>query len=636
MSGIAGVWNLDGAPLDPALLARMVDRLAHRGPDGASQWVSEAVGLACQHLWTTPESINELQPLSDRRGVRLIFDGRLDNRETLHAMAGSVAPLPATASDAALALAVYRAAGDELPAQLLGDFALALFDPARQTLLLARDAVGVRPLYYCRTARTLLFASEVKALLAHPEVRAEPDDDALADFLINRQHDPSTTFFRGIASLPPAHVLIATRETLRVRRYWDFDPVGRIRLARAEEYVEAFREIFGRAVQRRLRCRTPVAVSVSGGVDSSAIFGMAHALLSRHAGLCPLLIGVSNLLPEGTPSDELAFLGALEQHLRTTVHRVPMPPRWMADRSDEQIRATEAPFLDELWGLTHGNLTAARQAGARVMLTGHWGDQIMFSQAYLVDLARQLRWMTIERHLREFGTWLTDVEPRWFYRRFALDLVKYHLPAALAPAARRAYHQRQDPWYALAFRRRAHRALRQRPALRLRHASLHARSVYEQVRAGYQIFCMEWNNKLAAAHGLEFAYPFLDRELISFVMQVPGAVHAHGGVPKALLRESIRSLVPEAIVERHWKADFTHLVNDTMREEYPRLLETLEAGGQAMARGYLVDAAGVRRTLTALAARLNHDDCAAAWALWDLVSLERWLHVFCSPDPCRN
>ena len=244
MSGIVGIWNLDGKPVEREVLARMSATMAHRGPDGEEMWIEGSVGFACQLFRVTPESEKETQPLVGRSGAVVVFDGRLDNREELLASLKNSHRVSSSSPDPDLVLAAYEVFGERLPERLVGDFALALFDSNRQQLLLARDVMGIRPLYYCRILDTFLFASEIKAFLAHPEVSTKPNDDTLANFFLANVRDPEMTFFEGISSLPPAHMAFLTPDALRTRRYWDFDSAGSIRLGSFGEYAEGFRHLF--------------------------------------------------------------------------------------------------------------------------------------------------------------------------------------------------------------------------------------------------------------------------------------------------------------------------------------------------------------------------------------------------------
>ncbi len=626
MSGIVGIWNLDGKPVEREVLARMSATMAHRGLDGEEMWVEGPVGLACQLLRVTPESEKETQPLVSASGAVVVFDGRLDNREELLATLKESHDVSSSSPDPALVLAAYEVFGDKFPERLVGDFALGVVDPKRQQLVLARDAIGIRPLYYCRTGEIILFASEIKAILAHPNVSAKPNDDTLADFFLNNVRDQEVTFFKGVSSLPPAHSALITPQGMTKRRYWDFDSTGRIRLGSFEEYADAFRHLFEQAVRRRLRSAHPVAVSLSGGLDSSSILCVAETLVRRESGIPPIG-GFSYTSSEGTPSDERGFLVEIEKKYGTTIHRMPIHPMGILDGSEETAWHCELPWPDGHWSNTRTFLRIIQESGARVVLTGHWADQVLFPQAYLVDLFRSLAWRKVRTHLNEFGLWLTDADPRYFRRRFVLDLFKYHLPRAVFPLIRRLRVKRDCPWYSEALRRQAIRRAWKQTANGWSASSAHARALYEEARSAHHVLCMEWNNKVATMHGLEMAFPFLDRELISFLMAVPGEVLTWNGVPKGLLRAAMGGVLPEAIVHRRWKADFSHLVNEAVERDFTRLVHCLGLGGQAVTRGY-VTADVLKKNLKGLRDQISGPTCEVAWSLSDLLGLELWLRIF--------
>jgi asparagine synthase (glutamine-hydrolysing) len=632
MSGIVGIWNLDGRAIDTALLQRLSAKLAHRGPDGNGIWSQGAAGLASHLLHVTPESVKETQPAIDSTGTVLVFDGRLDNRDDLLAQFPDA--VDKGCPDADLVLASYQAFGDDFVEHLLGDFALGLYDVRRQRLILVRDALGIRPLYYCRCGSTFIFASEIKGILAHPDVFPHPNEDALADYLIGgSQNSSGLTCFAGIYSVRPAHVIIVSSGGLTSRQYWDFQISERTRLRSFQDYVDAFRYHFERAVRRRLRSAGPVAVSLSGGLDSSAIFCLAQTLRRGHADIRPV-IGLSYLSPDGSPSDEKAFLAEIERQYSVLVDRVPMGNLGLMDGSTEAVWHVEAPLLDEQWNTTHRFLDRTRQLGARVILTGHWADQVLFDQAYLVDLFRHFSWRQIVRHLREYPRWFTDTPASFFRQQFYRDLIRYHVPERLLPYLRRLRRNNQDrSWYTPAFRRRARRITHQ-TARYSTFSSLHGRSLYREARSSHHVACMEWDNKVAAMHGLDMAFPFLDRDLLSFLISIPGEFQTWNGVPKALLREGLHGILPQAIARRTWKADFTHLINEGMERDYPHLVERVQRQGQCVEFGY-VNKDAVEHELARLRTQLR-GTAESAWSLSDLLGLELWLQVFFGTPHARS
>lgn len=631
MSGILGLWNLDGRPLDPAVLSRMSEALAHRGPDGEGQRVVGSCAFAYQHLWVTPEEIGETQPRVGP-GVMLVMDGRIDNRRELF----DILDLPSATSDATCVLAAYETWGDRFAERLNGDFALALFDESKHQLLLARDSIGIRPLYYFGNERFFAFASEIKALLAHPDIPARPDDEGIADFLLmsSRPLDrQDITCFAGISALEPAHVASITRDRTVRRRYWDFDTGRAMRLKSLPEYAEAFRERFAEAVRRRIRSAHPVAVSVSGGLDSSSIFCQAEKLLRSGTATCSAIAGISYTGNTGTDADEVKFLLEIERDYEVAIERFPLEQfAGLVTGIEDQIGAIEAPFLDYQWGVTRELHRRAQARGARVLLSGTWGDQVLFSSAYLVDLFRHFGWRTIVRHLREYGRWFGEEEARILTRRFAVNVARNHVPPFfLRPLKRIRMRlfppERPKRWFSDPFLRKALRFADRPATIGTGFHSVQAQSIYLEARSKYHVHCMEWNNKVAALSGVNIALPFLDRDLIAFLMAVPGDVQNWNGVPRGLLREAMRGELPEPIRTRTWKADFTRVVNRGMMQDASVITRALSSDALGVRAGYL-DPQRLTREVAVLKEGLSRPDCVDSWSLADLFGFEVWLQVF--------
>jgi asparagine synthase (glutamine-hydrolysing) len=631
MSGIVGLWNLDGQTVEAQLLSRLSATLAHRGPDGEGVWVQGPVGLACQLFRATPESRVETQPLVHHGGAVIVFDGRLDNRAELLGLLQGKRGIGTDSPDPALVLAAYETWGDGFAARLNGDFALGLFDPHRRQLLLARDAIGVRPLYYCRTGNTFLFATEIKAILAYPPISCQPNDDFLAAFLLNQkipQDLQGLSLFTGVFTLLPAHLVILTPEKLSSRQYWDFDLDRQVRLRSFEEYAETFRQHFEAAVRRRLRSAFPVGVSLSGGLDSSSIFCQAETIRRKAPENFPPLLGLAYTAFDGSLADENAFLKEIEQAYSLTVARLPLGHSGFLKEGREAIRYLEAPVLEE-----DGNqafFRAVRQLGPRLLLTGHWGDQFLFEQAYLIDFIKRGAWTQIWPHLSKFPRWFTDASRSAFVKRFRDDLIVHCMPALL-PGLRwlRDAMGRGDnlrTWFTKTMQQKARQSAKKNHRDGRGYTSLYAKCLYKQSQTGYAHLYLELTNKLAAMHGLEIAFPFLDRDLIQFLMGIPGEIAAWQGVPKALLREGMKEVLPEAIARRNWKGDLSDLTNQGMAEDFPHLVNWLRPDGMAVQGGYL------RRDplekLPGLAKRIQGQDCLLTWNLGSLLGLELWLQTF--------
>jgi asparagine synthase (glutamine-hydrolysing) len=632
MSGIAGIWNRDGCPVDPSILSRMNASLCHRGPDGISSRVSGSIAFTHQHLWVTPEEMGEVQPLVGGSGTMLAIDGRLDNRDELI----SALSLPQEASDAACVMAAYDSWREQFAVRLNGDFAIAIYHESRRQLLLARDGIGARPLYYFCADRLFAFASEIKALLAHDDIETRPDDEGLADYMLlsarpmDRQE---VTCFKNVLAVVPGHLVIVTADRAVTRRYWDFDTGRSLRLRSVDEYVEAFRERFAAAVRRRIRSTRPVAVSVSGGLDSSSIFCVAENLRRQGRVPCPEIAGLSYYGEEGTDADERRYLVDLERQYAVQIERICIEPLLgLVNGLERQVAAIEAPFVNHTWGVTEELHRHARARGARILLYGTWGDQVLFSCGYLIDLFNGLRWTTIRRHLREYGEWIGRSHARALGRRLAFDLLRHHVPRRVAPPLKRIRLRLFPPgrpkhWFSDGFLQTGLRFADQLAAIGDGFHSAQAKALYVEARSKYHVHCLEWSNKVGALLGVDVAVPFLDRDLLAFLMAIPGEIQNLNGVPRGLLRESMKGILPEPVRRRTWKGTFSAAVNKGVASDLPAIARALSSDCLGVRLGYL-DAARLSGEVAKLSAALSRPDCEASWNLADLFGFETWLQVF--------
>jgi len=636
MAGIFGVFRFDNGPVDRTLAARMSDALAHRGADSHVVFgSSSALGSRPRYASAT---IDDIEPARRPPGIHVVFDGRLDNRAELVQQLQNHCESPAAISDAALAAAMYDLKGSTFAKQLEGDFAVAVFDGSARRVVLARDAIGVRPLYYRRTPATLTFASEVKALLVDATIAVRPNDALLAGLMLGqlhrRDHDGST-LFSDIFEVPPAHAAVFDVRTSDVRRYWDFD--GRVpqTLRSFDEYVEEFRRLFETAVRRRVRGSEPIAVAVSGGLDSSSVFAVAG-----RASTAPLM-GLSYSTDDGGPADESGYLADLERASGMAIRAVNV--RSSEDalfRANELVRRVEAPMANAEWRRADGLVAAAQESGARTLISGHWGDQLLFDQAYLVDMLHAGRWRTLRAHLREYPAWFPEASRGEFAARLAADVLEFDLPRSARNAVRLARRRWQKPapwddWYSDRFKAQAAPdvfAEELNSAGASGAITVFARAIYREVRSRYHGLCFDWHNKLAAAHGVDRAFPFLDRDLVAFVMKVPGGLLARNGQPKAMLRSAMREILPVSIVARRTKGDFTAAVNAARRRETRAIGELLTKDALVAQLGY-VDVDKLARGLDAVTAASEESrSSVASWRVTALVALELWLREFAGTE----
>jgi asparagine synthase (glutamine-hydrolysing) len=634
LSGIAGIWNLDGKPADEKILRKMSAMLGHRGADGEGIWLEGGVGLACQLLRVTPESLKETQPFHNSRGHAAVFDGRLDNREEIISSLGNSVEVSAEDPDIELILAAYEHAGERFVPRLAGDFAFALFDTPRRQFFLVKDPIGVRPLYYTNLANTFLFASEIKALLAHPDVICKPNEDAVAAFVRRgpATEDRGQTVFDGIFSLPGGHFAAITPRGLTVERYWDFDGLRKTRLGSFQEYGEAFKHLFFQAVRRRMRSAYPIAFSVSGGLDSSAVFSTAQTLRNESPTSFPALMGITYTQRDGTSMDEDSYVCEIEKKFDVRIERMIRGPLGYVQGSKEEVWFSEIPYINGIGMPIRGLHKAIHERGARALLTGDWGDDVLESSAQLLDLSRRFAWRKVRAYLKEQPKWYTDADPKSFRQDFFQGLVREHIPRSLRPLVRR-FRARfltfpwDCPWYSEEFRRRMHSYTSQVEFTSRPFASLYSEHLYKSARSWYGVSTMGWLNKVASARSVEPSFPFLDRDLLVFLMNIPGEIQTWKGVPKSILREAMRGVMPDAIVERRWKADARDWAVAGMTLDYNNLLECLQSRGMLTKLGY-VQPGFIENELPAYKEKINDPDCVATWRLPVLLAFELWLQVF--------
>jgi asparagine synthase (glutamine-hydrolysing) len=559
-----------------------------------------------------------------------VWDGRLDNREQLLGhLADRATGVTPDCSDGHLVGAGFARWRQDVVDHLVGDFAFALFDRSERVLLLARDPLGIRPLYYARRRQSVAFGSEIKALFASRFLDPTPNDALLAAYLLRRWplEDGGDTFFAGVGSVRAGSCLRFQPDGLAERRkYWDFNVGETVRFGDAVEYSDAFVELFGSAVRRRLRGSNTAVVSVSGGLDSSSIYCIAldQSRSSRDAATVKGLSIVSTR-PE---LDETRYLDDIERRHGVSIDRMPWSVAGLLGAEVDLTRTTEWPAVDWSWRTSQSFLQRAREIGGDAVLSGMWGDHVTRDTAYFADLFLSLRWVALVRHMREQPRWLTEVGTGELQRGWLMDIVRSALPditRSRIRAFRRRLRQGSGerypmPWY----------TDRLRQSLEPEHApadvtgSAHAVSLYRAVRAKHQAWNAEANNKMNAVHGLDVSFPFIDRDVVSFLMSIPGDEIAAGGVPRAIVRSGLRSVLPSSVRERRWKAYLDEAIREISTAEASRVADWFREGSLATRMGY-IRRSELERQLQVWCSAPSYD---MERRLGELVGLEGWLRAF--------
>lgn len=397
MSGIVGVFERTGRPVDRALLRTLSHYLLFRGPDARGTWVDGSVGFGHTLLRTTNESLTERQPASLEGRYTITADARIDCREELLSQLKTAGrKVPKVVPDSELILHAYAEWGEQCVEHLCGDFAFAIWDARHKALFCARDHFGVKPFYYAELGGTFIFSNTLNCLRLHPDVSEDLNDAAIADFLLFGMNcDLETTTYRDIRRLPPAHCLLVSATEVQLRRYWSLRTDGHIRHSRQEEYVEQFREVMRASVADRLR--TPrVGILLSGGLDSSAIAATAQELVRETSwtDVRAFTVTYDSLIPDRDGD----YARQVAEFLRIPIRYLPVDGLQLFERWDSGELSWPEPVDDPFFA---GMFDQSRMMAAecRVALEGEGMDNLMIFEMvpYLKNTLRKGEWARVAK-----------------------------------------------------------------------------------------------------------------------------------------------------------------------------------------------------------------------------------------------
>lgn len=613
MSGIVSIIYADGRPADRSLLAGMLGTLRHRGIEDLLL-AGEGAGLALRKGWDD-------ETIAGDGGTRIVADARIDNRDALGAALGC--RIDAELSDAGLILLAYERWGSECAARLVGEFAFILHDPVRGETLCARDPAGVRPLYYHGSGELFAAASEIKALLAHPDVPGDIDPVRVGDYLAGLFDDTEITFYRAIRRLPPGHSLVAGRSGVRVFRHAGLSPEDELRLPSDDAYAEAFRDLFTEAVRCRLRPGVTAGAALSGGLDSSSVAVVARDLLA--GGMPSPGLHTFSALYTRPEADERRYMEPVIAGGGITPHYLPADPLDPLGEITTMLHHLDEPFFSPNLYIHWNLFREASAQGCRIWLDGLDGDTtVSHGIGFLAELARAGRLMALGRELRALAG-RTGSSPGRLFRRTVVN------PLLLHPL-RRTLHRLNGvasrPWGETSiiregFARRVGLAERfnagigeQAPAVTLREE--HAR------RLGWGIhpFILEMLDKGAARFGLEPAYPFYDSRLIDFCLALPPEQKLHDGWTRAVLRRGMRGTLPDAVRLRTTKGDPSASFFAALRRDGGEVIRSVAHGDN----GGLGEYIGMEK-FASIAARFLQGNVRGeeVMELWKGLTLGLWL-----------
>lgn len=626
MCGLVGVIYRDGQrPVDGRLLKAMADTLVHRGPDADGVWTAAGVGLAHRRL-----SIIDLaggdQPLTNEEGsLQVVFNGEIYNFLNLRGELISKGHHFATRSDTEVLVHLYEELGDRLVERLRGMFAFALWDGRKRRLLLARDRVGLKPLYYYRDEEKLLFASEIKGILAFPGVPREIDLEALEDYLSYGVIPGDRSIFEGIRKLPPAHVLAVDERNWSAapRRYWRLDAEpdeGRS----VDEWSEALRAKLAETVKAHLIADVPVGAFLSGGLDSSAVVALAAPFVGEP-------IQTFSVGFEEDQFSELPYARRVAKRFGTRHVEEIVTPR-AVESLDALVHHFDEPFADSSAVATLCLAqVAARQV--KVVLSGDGGDEAFGGYTRYGQDLREAAWR------RRF--------PAWMRRTLLRGAARCWPKADWLPRALRVKtaltNLSLDPAEAYAntiaiCRGSMRRALLNADVRRALDGHCPEAAVTSAFRTSPDdplrgMICADVAmllpddfltkvDRASMAVGLEVRPPLVDHEFLELAAKVPSRLKVHNGETKWIFKQMCKSLLPDEIVFRRkqgFEIPVDQWLRGPLREQF--VSSVLEKHGRLASH---IDTQFADRLYRAHLRRTGRHGAV----LWSLLVLGRWMDKY--------
>lgn len=632
MCGIVGVasFDPDGAPqVDPALIHRMCQTIIHRGPDDEGLFVKGGVGLGMRRLSIIDVAGGHQPVFNEDRTVAVVYNGEIYNFPELRPELESRGHCFSTHTDTEVIVHLYEDFGAECVHKLRGMFAFALYDQKRNSLLLARDRLGIKPLHYAMVDGTLLFGSEIKAILAARPQLAEVDRQSLLQYLYFGYIPDPATAFAAIRKLPPGHLLTFERGEAKIRQYWDLPASGTHQPASEEECLNELERRLAEAVRIRLIADVPLGAMLSGGTDSSTVV----ALMARasSAPVKTFSIGFKH-----ADFDEARYAKLVAERFGTDHHELILEPD-VVSTVESLARSLEEPFGDSSMLPTYYVSRLAREH-VTVALSGDGGDELFAGyDRYRTHYQRRIFEHVPDWARRLYRESLYPRLPRGMYgRKFSYNVSlpwreRYVDGVSFLPS-----FERDTPLLSEDFRA----ALRGFPDPRNILRGYFDRSpdgdpisemLYVDTKTYLPGDILTKVDRMSMATSLEVRVPILDHPFVEWVTGLSSKWKMPGGRQKYIFRKLAERLgVPREVLDRP-KQGFTLPLLHWLKNEMKDLVMTALLEPRSLERGYF-DPAGVRRLLDEhFSGRRDQSS-----RIWRLLMFELWHRNFLEGEPTQS
>ena len=606
MCGIAGELRFDGKKSDLGITKSMCDAQIHRGPDDDGYFSHGPVSLGIRRLSIIDLTIG-LYPLQNESGtIRLVFNGEIYGFDALRLELEECGHRFRSKTDAETLVHGYEEWGTRCLDRLNGMFAFALWDDREQLLWIARDHFGIKPLYYHRNKKVFTFASEIKPLLARPDMHTCPNERMIRNYLCSaRVDDTADTFFDGIKRLLPAHcLLIRPSGTIRLEKYWTPKISRRINDEESVDEVKNTRRLFLEAINRQLVSDVPVGTCLSGGIDSSSVVSTIRRVHPKGSTSTGEWIKTFSAVFPGYPIDESRYVKEICQAVQAEHNPVePSADELWRDLPD-LVRCQEEPFTSTSIYAQYRVMKRARERGVTVLLDGQGGDELLCGYIPLY-----LHYLLM---LRKLGS----------YRRLLVEGVRSLdlIGPLMRPHA--LYYLKRLLTYG--------KSLVSRPKPAMSKTQNDTRAPDDDLPRVLEILTsvhglpalLRYEDKNSMWHSIEARVPFLDRPFFEYVAALPLDRKLRNGWTKHIFRRAMSDILPEGIRLRRSKIGFETPEKRWIEKELRGRLQEFFAKPDLRASKYY-SPSSVRKLLSK--PRLTLDDTSR---IWRVLNLELWYREF--------
>ena len=566
MSVQFGRWNTDGKPVDRDYFEKVKPVIAPYGPDDGGSYRKDGISILYRAFHTTKESRREVQPHVTESGAVITWDGRLDNRVEFIRQVPNV--LTTSSTDLSIVVAAYQEWGTDCFAKLVGDWAISIWDAKSSSLLLAKDPIGTRHLYYSIDNEQVTWSSILDPLVLFASKSFALCEEYIAGWF---SFFPAAhlTPYVGIHSVPPSSSVVIQNGTRIVTKYWEFDPAKKIRYRTDAEYEEHFRAVFREAVRRRLRSDSPVLAELSGGMDSSSIVCIADTIIASGAVEAPRLDTISYYDDSEPNWNERPYFTKVEEKRGWTGTHIDVgsQPSLKFEPDNDHFAVTPGSSSGHFSEASRQFAACIRSQGNRVVLSGIGGDEftggIPTPNPELADLLARGHFRALARQLK---VWALNKRKPWFYLLF--DAARGFLPPAVVGVPK---YKRPMPWLNPAFVNRNRAALtgyENRTKIFGPLPSFQGNvGTVDALRR--QVACSD----LSSDPPREKRYPYLDRGLLEFLTAIPPEQLVRPGQRRSLMRRALIGIVPDELLNRKRKAFVARGPRIAIAAEWPHLME---------------------------------------------------------------